>query len=184
MVITMEQQGFIHNMMDVKVLILYTMARLECPADVQQIYELCYQDDCLSYFDLREALPQMVESGHLTLGENDKYTITEKGRDAGAVLEDSLAVPVARRVQKAVEQFNSQAQRDSRIHTEIQASGENFSAFLALDGETGGIMRLELMAPSAPQARRLASALRGRAEEVYQTVMRILLDEIERKKKE
>ena len=63
----MEQQGFIHNTMDVKVLILYTMARIECPADVQQIYELCYQDDCLSYFDLREALPQMVESGHLLL---------------------------------------------------------------------------------------------------------------------
>lgn len=184
MVITMEQQGFIHSMMDVKVLILYTMARLDCPADVQQIYELCYQDDCLSYFDLREALPQMVESGHLALGDDEKYMITEKGRDAGAVLEDSLAVPVTGRVRKAVEQFNSQVRRDSRIHTEVQTSGEDFSAILKLDGEKGGIMRLELMAPSAPQARRLASALRNRAEDVYQTVMQILLEEIERKKKE
>lgn len=180
----MEQQGFIHNMMDVKVLILYTMARVEGPADVQQIYELCYQDDCLSYFDLREALPQMVESGHLRLEPDERYSITEKGKDAGAVLEDSLAVPVARRVREAVERFNSQARRDSRIHTGIEASGEDFAASLDLDGEGGRIMRLELMAPSAPQARRLASALRSRAEEVYQTVMRMLLEEIEKKKKE
>ncbi len=182
--IAMEQQGFIHNMMDVKVLILYTMARVDCPADVQQIYELCYQDDCLSYFDLREALPQMVESGHLVFGEGGKYTITEKGRDAGAVLEDSLAVPVARRVQEAVARFNSQAQRDSRIHTAVQTSGERFSASMELDGEKGSIMRLELMAPSAPQARRLALALRNCAEGIYQTVMQMLLEEIEKKKKE
>lgn len=181
---TMEGQGYIHDMMDVKVLILFAMARLDGPADVQRIYELCYQDDCLSYFDLREALPQMVKSGHLTVEEDEMYTITEKGRDAAAALEDSLAVPVARRVREAVERFNDQARRNSRVHTEVQTAGGEFSARLTLDGEKGGIMRLELMAPSAPQARRLASALQNRAEEVYQNVMRLLLEEIEKKKKE
>ena len=56
----METHGFIHSMLDVKVLILYVMARAAYPADAQKIYELCYQDDCLSYFDVQEALPQMV----------------------------------------------------------------------------------------------------------------------------
>lgn len=180
----MEQQGFIHSMMDVKVLILYAMARVDGGADVQRIYELCYQDDCLSYFDLREALPQMVESGHLALDGDGMYTITEKGRDAAAVLEDSLAVPVARRVQEAAARFNSQAQRDRHIHTLVEQSGERFSASLELDGEQGSMMRLELMAPSAPQARRLASALRNSAETLYRTVMQMLLEEIEKKKKE
>lgn len=184
MVVTMEQQGFIHDMMDVKVLILYTMARVAGPADVQQIYELCYQDDCLSYFDLREALPQMVESGHLAQDEDEKYRITEKGREAGEVLEDSLAVPVARRVRAAVEKFNSRLRRDSRIHTEVRTSGENIWVSMELNGEKGSIMRLELAAPSMPQAKRLASALRSHAEELYQTDMKILLEEIEKKKKE
>ena len=64
-VFAMEQHGFIHSMMDVKVLILFVMARVLYPVDVQKIYELCYQDECLSYFDVREAVPQMVESGHM-----------------------------------------------------------------------------------------------------------------------
>ena len=61
----MERHGFVHDMLDVKVLILYIMARVAYPVDLQKIYELSYQDDGLSYFDVAEAVPQMIESGHL-----------------------------------------------------------------------------------------------------------------------
>ena len=44
----MQRLGFIHDMLDVKVLILFVMARVSYPVNIQQIYELCYQDDCLS----------------------------------------------------------------------------------------------------------------------------------------
>ncbi len=61
----MEQHGFIQDMLDVKVLILFVMAKLSYPVSLQKIYELCYQDDKLSYFDVSVAVPQMVQSGHL-----------------------------------------------------------------------------------------------------------------------
>ena len=51
----MERHGFVHDMLDVKVLILYIMARVAYPVDLQKIYELSYQDDGLSYFDVAEA---------------------------------------------------------------------------------------------------------------------------------
>ena len=75
----MQRLGFIHDMMDVKVLILFVMARVNYPVNMQQIYELCYQDDCLSYFDVCTAIPEMVKSGHLKQVENDCYEITDKG---------------------------------------------------------------------------------------------------------
>ena len=59
----MEQHGFIQDMLDVKVLILFVMAKLSYPVTLQTIYELCYQDDKLSYFDVSVAVPQMVQSG-------------------------------------------------------------------------------------------------------------------------
>ena len=62
----MQRLGFIHDMLDVKVLILFVMSRVSYPATSQQIYELCFQDDCVSYFDVCAAIPQMVKSGHLT----------------------------------------------------------------------------------------------------------------------
>lgn len=75
----MERHGFIRDILDVKVLILFVMARIDAPADADTIYALCFQDDCLSYFDVKEALPQLVQSGHLE-EHNGRYSITEKGR--------------------------------------------------------------------------------------------------------
>ena len=53
----MQRLGFIHDMLDVKVLILFVMSRVNYPVNMQEIYELCYQDDCLSYFDVCTAIP-------------------------------------------------------------------------------------------------------------------------------
>ena len=69
----MQRLGFIHDMMDVKILILYVTARAEYPMTTQEIYEVCYQDDRLSYFDVCTAIPEMVVSGHLQEVEKDKF---------------------------------------------------------------------------------------------------------------
>ena len=98
----MQRLGFIHDMMDVKVLILYVTARSNYALTVQEIYELCYQDDCLSYFDVCTAVPQMVQSGHLEQVEEEKYVITEKGRHQGELTADTVAFTVKQRVENAV----------------------------------------------------------------------------------
>ena len=175
----MEKHGFIHNMMDVKVLILYVTARVDCPVTAQTIYELCYQDDGLSYFDVQEALPQMVESGHLRV-EDGAYAITEKGREAGALVEDSLAYPVARRAERAVERFNRDVKRDGKVRAEVlPREGGDFSVLMGLDDDQGALMTLELMAPSRQQARQLARTFHDYAEEIYQAVVNALLERAE-----
>ena len=87
----MQRLGFIHDMLDVKVLILFVTARVHYPVTCQEAYELCYQDECLSYFDVCTAVPEMVKSGHLKEAENDCYEITEKGKTDGSLMEDSIA---------------------------------------------------------------------------------------------
>ena len=69
----MQRLGFIHDMLDVKVLILFVMSRVSYPATGQQIYELCLQDDCVSYFDVCAAIPQLVKSGHLLEKDKDLF---------------------------------------------------------------------------------------------------------------
>ena len=109
----MQRLGFIHDMLDVKVLILFVMSKVSYPVNVQQIYELCYQDDCLSYFDVCTAIPEMVSSGHLKELENDTYEITDKGRADCALTEDSIAYTVKCKAENAVSRFNRQVRRSS-----------------------------------------------------------------------
>jgi hypothetical protein len=173
----MKQLGYIHNMMDVKVLILYVMARSNYALTVQEIYELCYQDDCLSYFDVCTAVPEMVNSGHLKQVE-ERYEITEKGREDGAITEDSIAFTVKRRAEDAVERFNRQLRRGNYIRTQVvpRDSGD-FSVIMALDDEQGNLMTLELLAPDRRQAVRLGKLFEQKAEDVYKMTMTVLLDD-------
>jgi hypothetical protein len=132
----MQRLGFIHDMMDVKVLILFVAARASYPMTAQEVYELCYQDECLSYFDVCTALPEMVESGHLNLLEDEKYEITEKGRADGAITEDSIAFTVKQRAENAVSKFNRQLRRSSFVKTQIiPRENGDFSVVMALAAE-------------------------------------------------
>ena len=174
----MRRLGFIHDMLDVKVLILFVMARVSYPVDVQQIYELCYQDDCLSYFDVCTAVPEMVKSGHLKEAENSCFVISDKGRADGSLTEDSIAFTVKQRAENAVARFNRQIRRSSFVKTQIipRESGE-CSVIMSLDDEMGNLMTLELMAPDQRQAVRLSKLFEKKAENVYNLTMAELLDE-------
>ena len=176
----MQRLGFIHDMMDVKVLILYVMSRVNYPVTVQQIYELCYQDDCLSYFDVCTAIPEMVTSLHLNPVEGDSYEITEKGKDAGALTQDSIAFSVRQRAENAVNKFNRQIRRSSYVKTQIiPRENGDFSVIMALDDEMGNLMTLELMAPNQRQAVRLGRLFEKKAENIYNLTMTELLDDEE-----
>ena len=173
----MQRLGFIHDMLDVKVLILFVMARVSYPVSTGEIYELCYQDDCLSYFDVCTAIPEMVKSGHLK-EDGEKYVITEKGKADGSLTEDSIAFTVKQRAENAVAKYNRQIRRSSFVKTQIipRESGD-FSVIMALDDEMGNLMTLELVAPNQRQAVRLGKLFEKKAEAVYNLTMAELLDE-------
>lgn len=173
----MQRLGFIHDMMDVKVLILYVTSRVQYPVNCQEIYELCFQDDCLSYFDVCTAIPEMVTSGHLKQ-EGDTYEITPKGREAGELTADSIAFSVRQKAENAVARFNRQIRRSSYVKTQVvtKDSGE-ITVLMELRDDAGELMKLELVAPDQRQANRLGRLFEKKAELVYNLMMTALLDD-------
>jgi hypothetical protein len=169
-----EHHGFINDMLDVKILILYVMNRVIYPVDEHKLYELCLQDDKLSYFDVMQAVPQLVESGHLAACEGG-YQITDKGRQNAAITKDSLAYPVMQRASRAVDRFNREVRRDSFVRTEIleQPNGDAL-AVMHYDDEMGPLITIEYTCTSSRQASFLTNAFRTRADRVYQTVTELL----------
>ena len=177
----MQRLGFIHDMLDVKVLILFVMSKVNYSVSAQEIYELCYQDECLSYFDVCTAIPEMVKSGHLQELEGEKYEITPKGRETESLTADSIAFTVKQRAENAVNRFNRQIRRSSFVKTQIipRESGDH-SVILSLDDEMGNLMTLELSAPNQRQALRLSKMLETKAEKIYNLTMEELLSEEEK----
>ena len=174
----MKRLGFIHDMLDVKVLILFVMARVSYPVSAQEIYELCYQDDCLSYFDVCTAIPEMVQSGHLRELAGEKFEITSKGKSDGALTEDSIAYTVKILAENAVARYNRQVRRSSFIKTQIiPREGGDYSVIMSLDDEVSNLMTLELVAPNQRQAVRLGKLFEKKADVLYNMTMTALLEE-------
>jgi len=170
----LAHHGFINDMLDVKLLILYITNRLLYPVDLQTLYELCLQDDKLSYFDVMQAVPQMVESGHLTEAQGG-YVITDKGRETAEITKDSLAFPVQQRAGRAVERFNREVRRESFVRTEVleQPNGEAL-AVMHLDDELGSLITIEYTCPSSRQAAFLTKAFPAKADKLYQLITETL----------
>ena len=175
------EKGFIQDMLDVKILVLYIMNRVAYPVTIQKIYDLVYQDDKLSYFDLAQAIPQMVDSGHLELIDTENYVITQRGREACSITEDTIAYPVMLRAQSAVEQFNRTIRRSSFVQSSVEKVEENnYIVHMSLKDDRGDVLRLQLAAPSQKFAHRLAKSFSERAEVVYRCIMDQLLTETEK----
>ena len=176
----MQQHGFIHDMLDVKVLILFVASKALYPLSLQKIYELCFQDDCLSYFDVSVAVPQMVESGHLEKTGEDEYVITDKGREQEEVTSDAIAYPVMQRALAAVERFNAQTRRGEFVRSElVEQENGTCTVRMLLDDDIGNLMKLELTAPSKTQGRSLQRAFEQQAEAIYNGIMKQLLRQTE-----
>ncbi len=172
----MQRLGFIHDMLDVKVLILFVASRSNYPMTTQELYELCYQDECLSYFDICTAIPEMVKTGHLRETEGARYEITEKGKVDGELTEDSIAFTVRQKAESAVEKFNRQLKRSSFVRSQVlPRENGDFSVVMSLDDEVGNLMTLELVAPDQRQAVRLGRMFEKKAEDLYNLAMNELL---------
>jgi len=170
--------GFVQDMLDVKVLVLFVLARVERPVSLNKIYELCYQDDRLSYFDLCQAIPQMVETGHIHQLEENLFEITDTGREVCAVMEDTVAYPVAQRAKAAAEKFNRDARRSNFLRTEVRTREDSpeVTVHMELMDENSQLMTLELLAPDLSQGRRMERAFREKAERIYLSVMEYFMD--------
>ena len=175
----MQRLGFIHDMLDVKVLILFVMSKVSYPVNVQQIYELCYQDDCLSYFDVCTAIPEMVKSGHLKQVENDCYEITDKGRRNVNAVATSLPYTVRAKADKLAAPVAAAMRRSSLIETDVQpadAKGGQTVSLRMSDG-LGEVIGLRLAVPNEEQADIIVENFRASAEDIYNRIILLLTKE-------
>lgn len=172
----MAPVGFIQDDLDLKLLILYIMNRVAAPITFLQLLDLALCDAGVNYFDVTQAVNHLVHTQHLEKKEDQWYAITEKGRRNSQVCEDSLPFSVRRRCQKNLAQLNAQLLRDAQVRGELESLPDGtFTVRLALDDDTGSLLKLELLTPSQTQAQQLIERFKGHPEQVYNAVVNVLL---------
>ena len=104
---------YIQSELDLKLLVLYIMARTAAPITFLQLLDLALCDAGVDYFSLTEAVNHLVETEHLSL-EGEKYAITEKGKRNSEICQSSLPYSVRMRCDERLVQLNAALRREAR----------------------------------------------------------------------
>ena len=171
------RHGFIHDMVDIKILILFILNRLSDPVDMDTLAELTLLDSGIGYFDLAECVASLTATGHITL-DGGKYSITEKGRRNGEITESSLPYSVRIKAEQTAAQIRKRTRRESMIRTSRTIRrGGGYDVTLTLSDGIGEIMHTVLFATDEKQAAALENGFREKAETVYNQLVKSILDE-------
>ena len=177
----MSNPGFVHESLDVKVVILYNMARVAAPIDYDTLTDLSLCDSGIDFFLLAPAVDHLVKSGHLDKGDDGLYTITEKGRTNGGILEGDLSSVVRDRCDKALARVNATLRRSAQVTA--QATQDELGRCrveLGLADDAGPLLDLRLTVPDLRRGQEMARRFQEYPEEVFNTVLSCLLKKSEK----
>lgn len=171
--------GFIHDKLEIKVLALYLLSRVEEPVEFSALTELALCDPGVDYFRFAEAAAELADSGHLRVEADGRYAITEKGRRNCADSESTLSPVVRRRCDGRLAQLNARLRRERQVRARVEREGEGaYVLHLALDDDSGSLMALSLFTATAEEAEGMAERFRAHPERVYRAVTAALLEEV------
>lgn len=173
----MAPMGYIQNDLDLKLLVLYIMNRAAAPITFNQLLELAFCDAGVDYFSLTQALNHLVETEHLTLDEDDRYAITDKGRRNCEICQETLPFSVRRRCDENLVSVNEQLRRAAQIRGRLLPREDGmFTVCLALDDDAGNLFSLELLTPTEEQGNALIERFKTAPEATYNTLITTLLN--------
>ncbi len=170
-----RRYGFIHEKLDIKILILYVLRRLPGPVDMDSLADAVICDDGISYFVFADCLAELVDTGHVTYAD-DRYFITEKGVKNSDITEGSLPFTVKVLAEKNAAQLSTVLSRDLSIKTSHEEREDGgFTVSVSLSDGKGPIISMSLLTSTEEECITIEKKFRKRAEAFYGEIIEMML---------
>lgn len=169
----LENAVLVRDDVDRKILILFVLNQLPAPIDSELLYDVCFCDDGLGYFDYSVCLEDLVRSANVN-ELDDEYSITEKGRRNAETLLTSLPYSVRNAAKKRIAPVAEMLSRYQLITTEYEERESGTVIHLGLsDGEVR-LLDMKLFCGDETTARKIKKNFRREAEIYYNTFLHSL----------
>ncbi|MBQ6540834.1 MAG: DUF4364 family protein [Oscillospiraceae bacterium] len=175
-----KRYGFIHEKIDIKILVLFILDKLSAPVDLNMLSEIMAScDDGISYFDFTDSMSELAETGHIESGDRG-YAITEQGRKISKITESGIPYSVRVKAEKSAARASEALRRDSMIKTShtLKTRGGNIVSLSMSDG-VSDIINIEILSAGEDQSLRMEENFRKSAEVMYLKIAQMLTDGIE-----
>ena len=163
-----EQYGFIHERIEIKLLILYILRQLPSEIDPEALSELVLIDGGIGYFDYKDCLAELIRSAQVEETE-DGCRVTAKGAQNCEVLESSLPYSVRAKARRAMHPVIEEMRRRALILANHEPGPDGgVLVYLSMSDGVGSVFDLKLLAADEAQAKRMERNFKRGAEAYYQ----------------
>lgn len=170
----MDRHGFIHEKLDIKILILYILRRLPSEVGFDQLTDFVMIDSGFDYFEYTQCLSELVDTGHIEQKDNF-YKITEKGTDHCDAVESSLPYSVRCKVEDCIAPTIEKMRRDALIGTTHRVNNDgSYTMKLSLSDGVGDILKLSILTSNEEQTAAMEKHFRANAESIYHQMIGLL----------
>lgn len=166
--------GFIHDKLDIKLLVLYILDRAAAPIDFATLTDLAMCDNGVDYFRFAEAAAELADSGHLER-RGELYAVTDKGRRVCSAGESSLSPVIRQRCDRRLDPLNRALKRKAQVRARVNEQPQGFDVCLSMDDDKGNLFSLTLLAPTREDAQRVADGFLAHPDRVYNGLLGVLL---------
>lgn len=171
-----DRLGFIHEKLDIKLLILFVLSRLPKPVTFEALTELVMVDDGFDYFEFTQCLGELVNSGNVDK-EGTSYKITRMGSVNEDTVESSIPYSVRLKAENRARPLIEKLKRDALIgasHERAKNGGCNVR--LSLSDGLGEIVSMSVLVADEKQAMQIEENFRDNAEALYQKLVAMLAE--------
>ena len=169
----MDQLGFIHEKLDIKILILYVLRRLPGTVEAETLRGLVMCDDGIGYFDYSDCLSERVTGGNVEEKEGG-YAVTEKGARNADAVESSLPYSVRKKAARLLAPVQEKMRRDASIVAKHELTEDGCTVTLSMGDGKGELIHLSFVCAGEEQAQKIEENFRRDAEVYYQKIAAML----------
>lgn len=160
--------GRLHEKEDVKLLILYTLSKLNRAIPTRALVDLFLNSEIVEYFILKEAIDELIGTGHVAADMEEGVTVlTRLGYEAAKELSPRLPVWARERAINGATELLSKLDRRSgaKVRT-FERDGQHVAECSLMDGDEL-LFKLEIALPSPEFAFSTGENFKDNAAEIY-----------------
>lgn len=164
--------GQITDMELVKILVLYTLERIEKTVPTSRIYDLFLNSELVDYFTLAQAIESLKETGHIVVDEDSSViVITRLGAEASRELYTRIPLYARERAVNGALDIFKQIELEAGVSTRTDYIDEKYTTTCIIKDGESVLMKIELTMPDREMGREAEKKFKESSSEIYRMVL-------------
>lgn len=171
------EPGGLRNRNEIKTLICYLVAHLDTPITKSQLNDIICEEGLANYFELNQALSEVVENGNIQAADSDdpELYITGIGKQNTQTLEKDLPYTVRESALNAAVRLQTRLRREREHRIEITRLEKGCNITMSvLDGEDE-LMTVTIFVADYEQALSVKEKFLSDPVNVYSNIVALLM---------